>query len=242
MGVGRAGSQAREGSVRTSALCSARLDGLPCRFWLPCTQHRLLALSIRLATLLALSLSSLLLQSYVEDTGAQEAAFRELAAADAAAADAIAQRTARLRQLQETLAQVGGRPSRGGLLSAVLMHSRVLLLAWVAWKAAHKGSTVHTPTLPPAPPAVARPCGDPLQRVAAAQRGTGPREGDCAGAPHGAQGGAGSLPPHPGGAPQADVCDLVSVGWRGCRGMGGGIVAGGKGRVHPLQRHPWQVP
>ncbi|PSC75832.1 flagellar associated [Micractinium conductrix] len=48
-------------------------------------------------------------RSYVEDTGAQEAAFRELAAADAAAADAIAQRTARLRQLQETLAQWRGR-------------------------------------------------------------------------------------------------------------------------------------
>lgn len=47
------------------------------------------------------------LQSYVEATGAQETAYRELAAADAQAAEAIAQRTARLRQLQETLAQVG---------------------------------------------------------------------------------------------------------------------------------------
>lgn len=48
------------------------------------------------------------LQSYVEATGEQEAAFRELAAVDAETAAAIAQRTARLRQLQETLVQVGG--------------------------------------------------------------------------------------------------------------------------------------
>lgn len=53
------------------------------------------------------------MQSYVEATGEQEAAYRELATADAEAAAAIAQRTARLRRLQETLVQVGGRG--GGL-------------------------------------------------------------------------------------------------------------------------------
>lgn len=46
-------------------------------------------------------------QGYVEATGEQEAAYRQLAAADAVAAEAIAQRTARLRLLQETLVQVG---------------------------------------------------------------------------------------------------------------------------------------
>lgn len=46
------------------------------------------------------------LQSYQEATWEQEEAYQELAAADAEAADAIAQRTERLRHLQETLAQV----------------------------------------------------------------------------------------------------------------------------------------
>jgi hypothetical protein len=48
------------------------------------------------------------LQGYLEATGEQQAAYKELAAADAVAAAAIEQRTARLRQLQETLVQVGG--------------------------------------------------------------------------------------------------------------------------------------
>ncbi len=42
----------------------------------------------------------------MDTTSGQDAVYRELAAADARAAKAIAQRTARLRQLQETLAQV----------------------------------------------------------------------------------------------------------------------------------------
>lgn len=46
-------------------------------------------------------------QEYLEATGTQDAAYRELAQADAAAGEAIAQRTARLRQLQQTLVQVG---------------------------------------------------------------------------------------------------------------------------------------
>lgn len=45
-------------------------------------------------------------QNYVAATGEQEAEYKELVAADAVAAEAIRQRTARLRQLQETLAQV----------------------------------------------------------------------------------------------------------------------------------------
>ena len=46
------------------------------------------------------------LQAFEEATGERQAAYRDLAAADAAAAEAIAQRTARLAQLQETLVQV----------------------------------------------------------------------------------------------------------------------------------------
>lgn len=48
-------------------------------------------------------------RSYLDATGDQEAAYRELASADSEAAQAIEQRTARLRQLQQTLAQWRGR-------------------------------------------------------------------------------------------------------------------------------------
>ncbi|KAL4434150.1 hypothetical protein ABPG75_000591 [Micractinium tetrahymenae] len=48
-------------------------------------------------------------KEYLEAMGPQDAAYRELAQADAAAGEAIEQRTARLRQLQATLAQWRGR-------------------------------------------------------------------------------------------------------------------------------------
>lgn len=43
----------------------------------------------------------------MDATGEKEAAYRELAAADAEAGEAIAHHTARLKHLQDTLAQVG---------------------------------------------------------------------------------------------------------------------------------------
>jgi hypothetical protein len=51
-------------------------------------------------------------QRFHEATGEQEDAYRQLAAADEEAAQAIAQRTARLRGLQQALVQVRQRPAR----------------------------------------------------------------------------------------------------------------------------------